>query len=284
MNSLDKYKKRAGKIFLKTSKVKPLSIVDSSKGRDHTVFIIDSKKGKFVIRFAKEDFHTLKSHDYALKKWHKLGIPVPKILALGKDYDIETFIDGESIKKKELSDDIIVELANIIKKMHSLKTKKYSYIDIKGVGCKDSWEIFQRDFLRDKLLRIRKLMTSKEFAILTDFLEKNIVRDFNSPRLLHKDLNPDNILIHKGKISGIIDASDAISGDPLFDIAILYLKIREQDFYKFMKAYGTKDIKRIKYYAVIHCIRKINAGIIHHDNEQALLNKEKLFTIIGAVG
>ncbi len=43
------------------------------------------------------------------------------------------------------------------------------------------------------------------------------------PVWLHGDLHPANILVHEGRISGVIDFGDVTSGDPATDLSVAWM-------------------------------------------------------------
>ena len=211
-----------------------------------------------------EDLHSMKAHAYALRKWAKLGVPVPKILLQGKDYVIETKIQGFDWRNSKLNQkqtaEALESLGTMLKKMHSVKTKKYGYIVKPGIGQYKTWKNFMDVYLTlriDKLKKI-KLIDKNRLNKITIYLDENQdLLNLKNPRLCHKDVNKGNIMIYKGKISGIIDASDAISGDPTFDVGIIYQRFGEEMFKHFVEKYGKVDMRKVKYYAILNALRKI---------------------------
>jgi aminoglycoside phosphotransferase (APT) family kinase protein len=58
------------------------------------------------------------------------------------------------------------------------------------------------------------------------------------PLWLHGDLHPANILVHDGRISGVIDFGDITSGDPATDLAVAWSLIAAEHRETFWAAYG----------------------------------------------
>jgi len=263
------YKKRATNIIQKKFKTNVLSISVPEPGQYNEVLIAHTDKDEYVIRFTTEDFHSLKAHAYALGKWAKLGVPVPKILLQGKDYVVETKIPGNDWRKTKLNPKqtaaALEKLGLLLKKMHSVKTRRYGYIIKPGIGQYNSYKEFMEIYLKLRFDKIKKIrfVSSERLKKISTYLDKNMdLLNLKSPRLCHKDVNKGNIMIDNGKISGIIDASDAISGDPAFDTGIIYQRFGDEMFKHFVKKYGKVDMRKVKYYAIINALRKI--PLDHH--------------------
>jgi aminoglycoside phosphotransferase (APT) family kinase protein len=66
-----------------------------------------------------------------------------------------------------------------------------------------------------------------------------------APVWLHGDLHPANILMHEGRVSGVIDFGDVTSGDPATDLAVAWMLLPARCHGAFRDAYravgGTLD-------------------------------------------
>jgi aminoglycoside phosphotransferase (APT) family kinase protein len=61
------------------------------------------------------------------------------------------------------------------------------------------------------------------------------------PVLVHGDLYPRHVLVHNGRISGIIDWGDVHAGDPALDLAIAHAFVPSSAREAFFDAYGPVD-------------------------------------------
>lgn len=66
-------------------------------------------------------------------------------------------------------------------------------------------------------------------------------RHSRPPVWLHGDLHPANILVHDGKISGVIDFGDITSGDPACDLSVAWMLLPLSCHGEFWAAYGEAD-------------------------------------------
>lgn len=57
------------------------------------------------------------------------------------------------------------------------------------------------------------------------------------PLWLHGDLHPANILVHRGRLSGVIDFGDITSGDPATDLSIAWMLLPAEHHGAFLTAY-----------------------------------------------
>lgn len=58
------------------------------------------------------------------------------------------------------------------------------------------------------------------------------------PVWLHGDLHPANILVHRGRISAVIDFGDITSGDPAADLSVAWMLFTAEQRAAFRQAYG----------------------------------------------
>lgn len=233
-----------------------LKAVDKSKGSDHKIVLLYTDKGNYVYRYCSNN-KAIMSHTYAINKWSNLGFP--KLVVKKRYYLIETMIPGKDMSESKLTNEqklrIMRKLGIILKKMHHIKTKKYGYLIKPGVGQVNNWNKYIVRLTRRRM----KILSPNLITRIKNYLKNNIIECHN-PVLLHKDINPENIMVYKGNLSGIIDAADAVSGDPLYDIAIVYDRFRNRDKKypdALVKSYGKVDLKKLEYYTIINLIRRI---------------------------
>lgn len=252
-------KSEVSKIIVNELKTKIFSLDEKSKGWDHKVFIANTERGKFVIRIPIKDKNKIKLQAWVCKKWKQLGVAVPEPLIIRKSYIIETYIDGNDLSTTQLTMkqkyNFFMALGKQLKKMHSVKTKNFGYFKKEMVGKYSNWHSFiGEDFLRNIELCLKKNRINKNWAnkLMKYYQEnKDYLKKFNKPKLLHADLSKDNLMVKNGGFSGIIDAADALSGDPLYDIGGIFYEFQDKKSIDIIeKTYGTVDRKLVKFYAL----------------------------------
>jgi aminoglycoside phosphotransferase (APT) family kinase protein len=65
------------------------------------------------------------------------------------------------------------------------------------------------------------------------------------PLWLHGDLHPANILVHRGRVSAVIDFGDVTSGDPAGDLSIAWMLLPAEDHKAFQDAYRATATYRV---------------------------------------
>lgn len=207
------------------------------QGMDSQVFIvIDSDAKEYVIKFSKWAFNDKIAYDLINK--HKLNVPIPKVLGNFVFQDNQVLILEkinypllESVKDKSK---YISSMINCLKSIHEIKSDIAGLLNTKLIR---TWkEILLSKFNgTDELLdwvSITKRKGLEEDLILKSInkLIKQIEeKEFlkNNYSLLHPDFNQRNLFIdpNSNKITGIIDWSESMFGDPIYDFARLKMFI-----------------------------------------------------------
>ena len=115
----------------------------------------------------------------------------------------------------------------LLRNIHSIKTKKYGFFDrsqIKHglIGTKDTWADYfftALDSNLSTLIELGYINDNKASQIKNTIKENSNFLTYDSPVLLHGDYCDHNIISNEHTITGVIDWTDAMSGDPIHDIA-----------------------------------------------------------------
>jgi aminoglycoside phosphotransferase (APT) family kinase protein len=247
------------KIFWDNIGEEPIEINDLTNGMDHYVYQVVFPRRRLVIRFPKRRMYQAKlvPTSWANKKWAKMGVPVPNPLIFSNKFVIETFLDGKPMRYSIIKNPkpVLLETGKLLSKMHKLSLPGYGppYYSLRGRAktwdqyVSQWWEKLLMDakrenvFIPEEMKKIRKV-----YSLRPRYMGKG--------KVLHADIIPKHILIKKGKISGIIDASDLMVGDPMYELGLfkLYYKKDEEgkDFNAVLEGYGKHDPKRIAFYSI----------------------------------
>lgn len=207
------------------------------QGMDSQVFIvIDSDAKEYVIKFSKWAFNDKFAYD--LINNHRFNIPIPKVLCSFVFDDNQVLILEkinypllESVKDKSK---YISSMIDCLKSIHEIKSDSTGLLNTK---LNMSWkEILLSKFNgNDKLLDWVSI--TKRKGLEKDLIVKSInklikqieEKEFlnNNYSLLHPDFNQRNLFIdpNSNKITGIIDWSESMFGDPIYDFARLRMFI-----------------------------------------------------------
>jgi len=203
-------------------KVKRLVVMRGGVMNDN--YKISSDKGEFIFRDSnRTSFETVHFEFDVLSHLESLNFFSPHIhislsgrgvvLFKKKPSVLYTYIKGESIKK--ITKNLLGKIGRAIGRFHTLVAD----FDIKV--HKESWE---PHFLIRLVEVGEDLFTRKGFPDakdLFDFLREEMGK-FSFPNLpsgvTHQDIKPENILVHKGQITGFIDFDNSFYGAYVHDI------------------------------------------------------------------
>lgn len=232
---------------------------------------------------------------------NQAGLAVPQVYACGKIndrdvtyiYTIQEQLHGYQLKKiyDELSvadqQSIMCSVGEWLKTLHGISTGGFGLItsvsDNILHGHDKSRGIFISQWFGgsclDQFIK-RRYIKPEQKAFLQElggFLNQ---REIPEGKLLHADLHLEHIFVHEGKLSGVIDFGNALSGDPLYDVAATRLSFRRQrkeDWQKLFDAFlsgydlviDEKIEKVIKVYEIAVCIDWLNNMLKYDLTERA---------------
>lgn len=209
-----------------------------------------------VLRMFPKDGWKAQKEEYLyslIKK--KTNVPIPKVFHTGKDYLILSRILGKNLSGRNRK--LIRKAGEILARIHSIKFNSYGWIVGRDIKPKFSnWEKFMVYDVDHKLKKLNGFVKEGLITKSRAYFDKNrdLLKIKSKPSLLHKDYHYSHIIVHKGKISGIIDFEWAIAGHNELDLAKSILWMFEKDekgekiFLEGYKKYGTisKDFEERK--------------------------------------
>lgn len=103
---------------------------------------------------------------------------------------------------------------------------------------------------------------------------------------IHGDLHAKNVLMHQGKISGVIDWGDITSGDRATDLAAIWMLFSDKDVrQKAIDLFGTSMTEntwlRAKGWAILFGCLLLYTGINDHPRHKAMGEKTLIRIIVG---
>lgn len=243
----------------------PLSIERCTVGIGNQVYVVECEANKYIFRCSEEN-NAYENTIYWLNELNTIDIPIPKVLFYGKYetywYLILNYIEGEDIglvyssltkeKKKKIAEDVI-EIQ-----------RKVSRLQIKHNNNVWSWKSVLNELLDRADLRIVQngYFDSAKVAQLKDkmyLLDKYFINV--KPVAYLDDISTKNLLIHNGRVSGVIDIDWMGEGDNLTFIAMTYIALRnmdcETDYVEFLlEKRGCTDLekKAFLFYCLMYCV------------------------------
>lgn len=191
---------------------------------------------KTAVRFESVRPKRLRVESFAMSKAFEYGLYVPKVRQYGLNEQNQEFIVMDKLEGQSAADD---NLRVPLERVYRLVGEQFSRVPAdqtsfgwispdSPVGTSPSWLEFLADYtqkyvgrLYDKH-RIDK-KTAEEIYKLVDTRTPLV----SSASLIHRDLKPLNLLV--GKRVGILDWENAMFGDPLFDLGVLFSRFPDDE-------------------------------------------------------
>ncbi len=160
-----------------------------------------------------------------LQALHRGGVPVPEPLLvdasgslLSEPFLVMAFVEGTSTVPVGQEGRYLDGMADVLAKIHALPTD-----DLPPLPARNDPLPEVLDFLPE----------GPEWGELRAHLRSMADTEYTgSPRLLHGDFWPENLLWRNGAVAAILDWEDAALGDPLSDVACCRVELR----YRFGRA------------------------------------------------
>ncbi len=150
---------------------------------------------------------------------HRLGLPVPEPLLvddsgslLAEPYLLQAFVDGSTEIPAHAAAQHMHAMADMLARIHATPTAALPALPPRLDPLP---EVF--DFLPegDEWNGLRRSLEDLAGTAYT-----------GTPKLLHGDFWPENLLWREGALCGVLDWEDAALGDPLSDVAACRLELR----------------------------------------------------------
>ncbi len=221
------------KICLKEFQKLPEQIQRYGTGQGNYVYRIDFADNSYILRCSPEP-EAYRTTAHLLGELLKYDLPVPQVLAQGQeegfDYLLLSCIEGSDLGDiyKELTSEekrlIAQELVRIQKKIASLPFRP----SIEGW----TWHSFIRDMLDRAETRIRQnghFDPEKVKRLRQESWKLDSYFSAIPPLPYLDDISNKNLLIHQGRLSGIVDVDEMGFGDPLTYVALTNMALLNED-------------------------------------------------------
>lgn len=244
---------------------KPQTIERCAVGHGNYVYIAEYKGDRYVCRCSAES-GAYDNTVYWLEKLSAIEIPVPKIIAKGRfgqyEYLILTYLEGKDIGLvySQLKDDdkkvIAREIVRIQKRAAALKPE--------DPEPDWSWQVLVEDMLdraEERILRNGYFEVERVERLRGQLGQLKAYFDSIKPVTYLDDISSKNLLIHNGRISGIIDVDWIGTGDmltfaALTNMALLNLEY-DTDYVKYiLEEVQASDVERraFLFYTLMYCV------------------------------
>src|SRR5574342_1194487 len=218
------------------------NILAVREGYNHHIYISTDA----VVRIPRTG-HSFAGEAWAMKKTRSQGLPVPKIIAIQESerktlmpFMLEERLQGDHVTRESLTPSVAKQAGAALAKIHSVQTHRYGWIDGAGNGRDKNWQPYleSRQKLINKAVH-HGLLDIGEVAAMNKMYDHLKDIPAQKPILLHGDFQFNNLLFHKGKLSGIIDFAPR-SGPAEFDIGGVAACLNGEHFKNFEEGYGRR--------------------------------------------
>jgi len=211
-------------------------------GRVNPVYIVNSK---YVIKFdaLKRGFD---KENYVLNRFKNM--PLAKVMAydasrkvVPEEYIVQTKLQGKNLSfiwpslKESEREKIFKNLIKILKKFHKKNYGFYGDFQLKKKQQTKWSDFYARHFKKAiGLAQETKLIDKELFGLIKSFYNLN-QKFLDQPKIkacfCHNDLHFANILVEKGKITGILDFDLSLAAPIDFEFEILTCFLKQPDFF-----------------------------------------------------
>ena len=255
---------------------KPTEIIRNTVGLAGYVYTVVFNDTKYVIKIS-DDKNLILGSTYWLNKVKDLDIPTPCVIAENlvnaPYYFVMSFIPGKDLglvysslskNDKQIIAKKIIDFQKEIKKLPMAKGfgSLNSYEDSENI-CSSWEESLLNDINRAEEAIIKNGIFSVEYVMKLKQIMPNFREYFSSvkPEPFLDDITTKNVLIHEGKLSGVIDLDWISFGDEvlflgLVTMALLSMKadIDYADYLKDEMNLNEMQDRALKFYVLMFCV------------------------------
>jgi len=255
------------------------------------------------IKFTKS-FNSYPKEIFYYNSIRHLPIDVPKIIAYKEKPDLLGFPTmiiskisgkpvGETFRDKSIPEDIILEMGNLLNKIHTIRTKGFGYIDQNVEGLEGPYDNLP-DFYNENYKFFEKFsflhkggwISEEDLNKLNEIYSNILNTKYEEPMLIYNDFQPAHIFTDGKHITGLIDPGNSFSCVKEHDIGLSLLFLDQKYWNSFLKGYGYSNNKLALEFSAILTAHKAagsfksngsNKGQKRIEILKVLLNELKFF-------
>ncbi len=255
---------------------KPTEIIRNTVGLAGYVYTVVFNDTKYVIKIS-DDKNLILGSTYWLNKVKDLDIPTPCVIAENlvnaPYYFVMSFIPGKDLglvyssllkSEKKIIAKKIIGFQKEIKKLPMAKGfgSLNSYEDSENI-CSSWEESLLNDINRAEETIIKNGIFSVEYVLKLKQIMPNFMEYFSSvkPEPFLDDITTKNVLIHEGKLSGIIDLDWISFGDEVLFLGLVTMALLSMnadldyaDYLKDEMNLNEKQEQALKFYVLMFCV------------------------------
>lgn len=216
------------------------------------------------------------------------GVPAPEIIDTGTDsrfpgrrWIIMRRVPGTSWDASAADDaevgTVLADVAQLLLIMRELTCPGYGWIDPDGNGRSADWWKWLQDQITDRTHQLGGRLPPGFGPAATETIDRIAATPVNGS-ILHGDLGLSHVFVdpHTHRVIGLIDWSNAVIGDPLYDLATFAmggpagdpiqqrLQPRLQQIYTDQLGPGAVDERRLGLYRMLHHLNNACWSVENH--------------------
>ena len=270
------YLETVNKICNDVFHAKPTNIIRNNVGLAGYVYTVVFNDTKYVIKIS-DDKNLIIGSTYWLNKVKDLDIPTPCVIAENlvnaPYYFVMSFIPGKDLglvysslskNDKQIIAKKIIDFQKEIKKLPMAKGfgSLNSYEDSENI-CSSWEESLLNDINRAEEAIIKNGIFSVEYVMKLKQIMPNFREYFSSvkPEPFLDDITTKNVLIHEGKLSGIIDLDWISFGDEVLFLGLVTMALLSMnadidyaDYLKDEMNLNEMQERALKFYVLMFCV------------------------------
>ncbi|MDE0661482.1 MAG: aminoglycoside phosphotransferase family protein [Gammaproteobacteria bacterium] len=205
----------------------------------------------------------------------RLPIDVPVPIHIGrpsKDYpwpwSIVRWLPGEGADRSPPSADQGCRLASFLSCLHQAAPEGVRVNPVRGVPLAT-----RSDQVGERMERLARTTDAITPRVRTAWHEALAAAPSTERLWLHGDLHPLNILVWRGRITGVVDWGDLTAGDVATDLAVFWMLFDEPARERALAAYGHVDNAmraRAMGWAILFGAILLDTGLVDHPRHAAV--------------
>lgn len=204
-----------------------------AEGEESQAFRFRSETKTYVMRINKA-IEGFQKDVFAHRRFARYNLPIPEVLRIEPIGD-HFYCVSENLRGMTLQDlrseqlppllGPVAHILDVIAKSDLDGLSGFGPFNAQGVGSYGSWRHFLMDIASPRYYdwnAVGSFMDVSYVHRLLKLLERLAVHCPETRRLLHGDFGSNNVLTNGSEITGVIDWSEALIGDPLYDVANIF--------------------------------------------------------------
>ncbi|WP_308639820.1 phosphotransferase family protein [Paenibacillus silvisoli] len=205
-----------------------------AEGEESQAFAIRQGNDDFILR-VNRSAEGFRKDDFCSRRFASTDLPIPEIVSIGmidEDYSycisrraIGITLQDMPVKEMPAIAEPVMRALEALAAANVDGTVGYGPFDENGNGRFASWRDFIMNIANPSLYdwdALKAIVDEQRIAPYFQALDSFAPRCPEMRQLVHGDFGSNNVLTDAGRITGVIDWSEAMFGDPLYDVANLF--------------------------------------------------------------